>query len=73
VVNRRCIAGIDTLVLNDAHGGGFSVDVRWTDLAPPEAWQWPGGVPGRLDPNKLTDLVDLVGLLASRDQRRFAK
>jgi hypothetical protein len=73
VLKQRRVAGIDTLILRDAGRGSFAVPVQWTDRATPGTYERLGGSPGRLDLDRLCDLVELIELLAVRSREGFAK
>ena len=66
MLKARCVAGVDTLILRDAERGSFAVPVQWTDRATPGAYERLGGSPGRLDLVSLSDLIELLELLAAR-------
>jgi hypothetical protein len=68
VLKKRRVAGVDTLILRDAAIGSFAVPVKWTNRAPPSAYEQLGTSPGRFDLDRLCELVELIELLSSRAQ-----
>jgi hypothetical protein len=73
VLKQRRVAGVDTLILRDAEYGSLTVPMHWTDRAPPSAHERLGNSPGRLDLDRLCELVELIELLSLRAQQRLAK
>jgi Family of unknown function (DUF5372) len=66
VLKRRCVGGVDTLILRGGERGSFAVAREWTDLAAPGSWERADGSTGRLDLHSLCDLVSLIELLTAR-------
>jgi hypothetical protein len=65
VLKTRRIAGIDTLILRHSERGSFSIAREWTDWGTPSAYEGLGLTPGRLDIERLLDLVSLIEQLAT--------
>ena len=63
VLKKRCIAGVDTLILRDLERGSFSVAREWTDWADPSLSDSLSFPPPRLDAELLLELAALLEIL----------
>ena len=59
ILKRKCVSGVDTLILRTNLGGGFAVAREWTDQADPCSLP----APTILDAEHLLDLAVLLELL----------
>jgi Family of unknown function (DUF5372) len=63
VVKKRCVAGVDTLILRGLEHGTFSIAREWTNWADPSLYESLQILPSRLDIGSLLELVELLQLL----------
>jgi hypothetical protein len=71
VLKKRCIAGVDTLILRGLERGTFSVAREWTDWADPSPSL--ALSPRRWDADLLLDLANLLEQLSSQSSRELPK
>ncbi|MCK5803877.1 MAG: hypothetical protein KAI66_13635 [Lentisphaeria bacterium] len=61
VLKRRCVAGVETLILrNDPGLGTFGIPREWTDLAPPSVYDNDEGAASLLEYRCLLSLSRIV-------------
>jgi hypothetical protein len=70
VLKKRCVGGIDTLILRNQECGTFSVAREWTDWADPSPYGALGLPPQRLDANSLLELAFLLEQLTNKVEKR---
>jgi hypothetical protein len=71
VLKKRCVAGVNTLILRGLERGTFSVAREWTDWADPSPSL--GLSPRRWDADLLLDLANLLEQLSPQSSRELPK
>jgi hypothetical protein len=69
VLKKRCIAGVDTLILRECKRGSFSIAREWTDWADPSGYDSLDLPLRRLEAGSLFELVALLEQLSGSKQK----
>ena len=70
VIERRRIAGVDTLLLRQSEcSAAIRIAREWTDWADPSVYEMVGWPPGHFEVESLLELVTLLGHVKVRGKR----